>query len=172
MFKIRGGIAVILATVIGIVLLIVALSMAQDAMQIRSVSRENIFTVAGKAHFTERSDEQLWRSKKYVHVSLQDYPASFSIARKTVEHNALAFEKALDTTARITIPKDALGLLQTRSEIKLYELSSAKGKVLYSFADALERDKADRLQLYLQALSCFLAGLVLLIFPKRFLLKQ
>ena len=172
MFKIRGGIAVILATIIGIVLLIVALSAAQDAIQVRSVSKKDVFTVSGSARFTERSDEKVWRSKKYVHVSLQDYPATFSITKRTEEYNALAFEKALDTTARVTIPKDALGLLQTRSDIKLYELRSAKGKVLYSFADAVERDKADRLRLYLQAAFCFFAGLVLLIVPKRYLVKQ
>ena len=172
MFKIRAGIAVILATIIGIVLVIVALRSAQDAMQIRSISREDLFIISGNALFSERSDDHLWNPRKHILVTLRDYPASFIIAGKTAGLTAASFNKAMDTTARIAIPKSALGLLQTRSEIKLYELSTGKGKVIYPFDTAVERDKAERLRLYLQAGLCFLAGLVLLIVPKRYLVKQ
>jgi hypothetical protein len=172
MYKIRGGIAVIIATILGVVLLIVALSTAQDAMQITAVGKEDLFTITGQAYFTEREEEQLWRPKKEVYIQVQAYPAPFFIANKTGSLTAASLTQGVDTTVRITIPKVALGLLQTRSVIKLYELETSKGKMLYSFADAVNRDKADRKRLYLQAVLCFLGGLVLLIFPKRFLVKQ
>ena len=173
MFKIRGGIAVILATIVGIVLLIVALNAAQEAFKINTVVKEDLFIISGKARFSERSEERIWRPKKYVYVAIEEYPASFIIGKQLATLNTVAMEKAIDTaTARIAIPKSALGLLQTRSEIKLYELSSTNGTTLFSIADALERDRSNRFRLYLQAALCFLGGIVLLIVPKRYLLKQ
>ena len=172
MFKIRAGIAVIIATILGIGLLIVSLSAAQEALEIKTVAKKDLFNVSGNARFFEQAEQRIWRPEKYLYVTLQDYPASFMIAKSTAAHNTAAYQKAMDTTVLAAIPRTALGLLQTRKDIKLYELSTVKGKVLFPFSDAVERDKADRLRLYLQTALCFLGGLVLLIVPKRYLVKQ
>jgi hypothetical protein len=174
MFKIRGDIAVIVATVAGVVLLIVAVSKAQEAFNIPSLTKSQTFGISGKARFFERQEQKMYRPKRYVYAQLDDYPASFVIHQKSAALNAAGYEARLDSNAvvRLAIPKKALALLYTRSIIKVYELSAMKGQPFFSFSDATKRDKDERVSLYMQAAICFFGGLVLLIFPKKYLLKE
>ena len=64
MFKIRGGIAIIVATIAGVVLLIIAVGKAQDAYNIPFLSKEQTFLISGKARFYEKREEQMYRPKK------------------------------------------------------------------------------------------------------------
>ena len=173
MFKIRGGLAVIVAAITGIVLLIIAFNDAQEAIQIKSLRKDQVFAVAGRPQFTDRLEEKLYRPKKDVYVQLRQYPALFMICRKSPERSAASFADAVDTAAiRLLIPREAMASLFTRSTIKVYELAPINGQPVFSFEDASKRYKGKRSALYVRAAICFIGGLVLLVYPKKYLLKE
>jgi len=173
MFKIRGSLAVIVATITGVVLLIIAVIDAQEAFQIKPLQKEEVFAVAGRPHFTEQREKGRYRPKKDIYVQLQQYPALFMICRKSPERSAAAFAESVDTAAvRLLIPKESMALLYTRSTIKVYELAPINGQPVFSFQDALNRDRGSRVGLYVRAAICLIGGLVLLVYPKKYLLKE
>lgn len=151
-----------------------AFTMAQEAIQIKEIVRSELFTISGKAHFTDRRENKIWRPKTMVYVTIEDYPASFVIAKHSSSLNATSFATAIDTLgiARVSVPRNQLAMLYTRTAIKLYELAGDTGKVVFSLEEALQRDRAAQRSLYIQAILLFLGGLVLLVVPKKYLLKD
>jgi hypothetical protein len=170
----RSRIVVIIAKIIGIVLLGVALSMGQDALQIKAVGEKDVFTIKGRVRFAEKTGEGMWRPKKQVLVQVEAYPALFLIDTKSSTLSEAHFNALVmpGDTARIALHRDQLALLYTPATIKLYGISLQNGKTVYSFNDAFQRDKEERFWLYLQAGICLLGGLILLFLPKKYLIKD
>lgn len=174
MLRTRSRIAVIVAKIIGIVLVGVAVSVGQDAWKIKAVGEKDVFTIKGRLRFAEKTGEGLWRPKKQVLVQVESYPTYFLIDTKTPSISEAYFNslvKATDT-ADVAVHKDQLALLYTPSTIRLYGIMLNNGSPVYSFNDAFQRDKKERLWLYVQAGICLLGGLILLFLPKRYLIKE
>lgn len=174
MLRTRSRIAVIIAKIVGIVLLGVAVSLAQEAWNIKTVEAKDVFTITGRVRFAEKTGEGLWRPKKQVLVQVENYPVYFLVSTKTPSLSEAYFNsliKATDT-ARVAVPKDQLAYLYTPSTLRLYGIGLKNGTSVYSFNDAFERDKKERMWLYVQAGICLLGGLILLFLPKKYLIKE
>jgi hypothetical protein len=174
MLRTRNRIAVIVAKVIGIVLLGVAVSIGQDALTIKSVGEKDVFAIKGRVRFAEKIGEALWRPKKQVLLQVEGYPTYFLIDTKSSSISEAYFNnqiKATDTI-HVAVPKDQLAYLYTPATIRLYGLALQGGTAVYSFDEAFQRDKKERIWLYVQAGVCLLGGLILLSLPKKYLLKE
>lgn len=174
MLRTRSRIILIIAKIVGIVLLGVAASLGQEAWDIKSVGPKDVFTISGRVRFAEKTGEGLWRPKKQVLVQVENYPTYFLVDTKSPSLSETYFNslvKATDT-ARIAIHKDQLAYLYTPSTVRLYGLVLNNGTEVYTFNDAFSRDKKERMWLYVKAGICLLGGLVLLIFPRKSLIKE
>jgi hypothetical protein len=163
-----------LAKVVGIILLYLAFNYGQDVLEIKRVGANDVFMISGLARFVEQTEKGKWRAKKKIYAQVRNYPASFFIDNKNNALSANHFNslvKATDTV-QIAIPKEELALLYTKSTVRLYGISLTSGKVLYSYNDAASRDKDNRLWLYVQIGICLVGGLILLVLPKRYLIKE
>lgn len=174
MLRTRSRIALIIAKIIGVVLLAVAVSIGQEAFSIKVVGEKDVFTIQGRLRFAEKTGEGLWRPKKQVLVQVENYPTYFFIDTKSTAISEAYFNtlfKATDT-ARVAVHKDQLAFLYTPSTIRLYGITRQNGTSLYTFNDAYQRDKKERLWLFVQAGICLLGGLILLFLPKKYLVKE
>ena len=173
MLKVKSRRVLIIAKLIGVVLLAVAFNIGKDAVQVKVVEEKDLFTITGRVRFAEREGDRPW-AKKHVLLQVEDYPSTFFIDTKS-DHISQAHFNGLVTasdTARVAVHKGELALLYTTTTLQLYSLVLQNGKVIYSYNNAFQRDRKERIWLYVQAGICLLAGLVLLLLPKNYLSKE
>jgi len=173
MLRIRSRKALVIAKLIGVVLLAVAANIAWDAFHQTVIKESDLFTIKGRVRFVEKEGEGLL-SKQQVLARVEDYPSLFFIDTKGDRVSAVDFSSLVKPadTVRVAVHRNELALLYTPSTLRLYGLSLQNGKAVYSYNDALQRDRKGHLWLYIQAGICLLGGLILLLLPKKYLLKE